>query len=70
MLSELTAVEVDVDSEATVLVVVNNCEPLIASVLVALTVPGATLVSFCAAPGAAAVPPSATSVSWLAVAVR
>ncbi len=64
--SELTALDVDVDNDATLLFVVDNpvdklptarlvafnCEPLTASVLVALTRPAATLVIWRSAPGA------------------
>ena len=38
--------------------------------LLAERAPGATLVSACAAPGAAAVPPGATRASWFVVPVR
>lgn len=37
-------VEAEVDNDVTVLFVVNNCDPLIASLLVAVTAPGATFV--------------------------
>ncbi|VWB16839.1 chromosome segregation ATPase [Burkholderia latens] len=42
--SELAVVEVDVDSELTARFVAFSCEPLIASVLVALIRPAATFV--------------------------
>ena len=53
----------------TLVLVVLSCEPFTASVEVALTAPSATLVRFCATPGAAPVPPDATSASLLLVPV-
>nr|WP_275924783.1 hypothetical protein [Burkholderia sola] len=50
--SELMPVEVDVDSEFTAWSVAKSCEPLTASVLVALTRPAATFVICRSAPGA------------------
>ena len=44
--------------------------PFTASVLVALSAPGARLVRVWAAPGAAPEPPGATRASWLAAGVR
>ncbi|KVD63985.1 hypothetical protein WI88_08855 [Burkholderia ubonensis] len=41
----LMPVEVEVDSESIAVWVANSCEPLIASVLVALTRPAATFVT-------------------------
>ena len=54
----------------TLVLVAKSCEPLTASVEVPESVPGATFVRFCAAPGAAADPPGAISASWFVVAVR
>nr|WP_265334711.1 hypothetical protein [Burkholderia sp. BE17] len=50
--SELAVVDVDVESEVTAWFVASSCEPLIASVLVALTRPAATFVICRSAPGA------------------
>nr|WP_275924786.1 hypothetical protein [Burkholderia sola] len=50
--NELAVVEVDVESEVTAWLVALSCEPLIASVLVALTRPAATFEICRSAPGA------------------
>ena len=50
--------------------VLNSCEPLTASVEGADSVPAERLVNFCEAPGAAPVPPAATKAISSAVAVR
>ncbi|WDD91001.1 hypothetical protein Bsp3421_000890 [Burkholderia sp. FERM BP-3421] len=50
--NELIPVDVDVDKLLIAVFVANNCEPLIASVLVAVTRPAATFVICRSAPGA------------------
>ncbi|KWO80283.1 hypothetical protein WM31_28940 [Burkholderia ubonensis] len=50
--NELIPVDVDVDKLLIAVFVANNCEPLIASVLVAVTWPAATFVTCRSAPAA------------------